>query len=207
MLAGIERAEGPVTLAELSAATGLHPNTLRDHLEALEHLGLVLRRRSAPAGPGRPASSFEAAPDRQAGQTEYAGLATALAATIHRTSRDPGRDATAAGQEWGRELATGRGRSGPVDEAEARHEVVALFADVGFAPEADEHAKEVRLTQCPLLDAALRYPDVVCAVHLGIAQGVLLEHGADPERAELFPFSEPGACRLHLDAPGPGGRR
>jgi hypothetical protein len=29
----------------------------------------------------------------------------------------------------------------------------------------------------------------------------LKAYGADPEAAELFPFSDPGACRLHLGAP------
>jgi hypothetical protein len=55
-----------------------------------------------------------------------------------------------------------------------------------------------------LLDAATEYPDVVCAVHLGIARGALEEYDADPADVALQPFSEPGACRLHLGA-GPAG--
>jgi predicted ArsR family transcriptional regulator len=76
---------------------------------------------------------------------------------------------------------------------------VAVLDELGFAPEGDRDNAVVRLTRCPLLDTARRFPDVVCAVHLGIVQGALEEYDADPGSAELYPFSEPGACRLHLD--------
>jgi predicted ArsR family transcriptional regulator len=84
----------------------------------------------------------------------------------------------------------------------ARRHVVALLDDIGFSPEADEQAVSARLTRCPLLDAARRFPDVVCAVHLGIVRGALDEYDADPSAAELLPFSEPGACRHHLARAG-----
>lgn len=196
----------PVTLSELSEVTELHPNTLREHLEALHRSGLLRRDPAAPAGPGRPAWLYRAAVGSSAGHSEYAGLAGALAATIHRTSVDPAADAALAGTEWGHELAAGRGRPAAPEEAGAREQVVALLDEIGFAPEADHTHAEVRLTQCPLLEAAVRYPDVVCNVHLGIVRGALEEYGADPAPAELHPFSEPGACRLRLAA-RPAGRR
>lgn len=199
VLVVLQGSEGPVSLASLAATTGLHPNTLRGHLEALEKAGLVSRRTFAPDGPGRPAIGFEAAAtDDAAGQSEYAGLARALAASIHRTSRNPARDGEAAGRAWGRELAAGRGRPRRASAAAARREVVALFDEIGFGPEPDTRAVDVRLTRCPLLDAAVEYPDVVCAVHLGLARGALEEYDADMAGVELHPFSEPGACRLRL---------
>jgi predicted ArsR family transcriptional regulator len=76
--------------------------------------------------------------------------------------------------------------------------VVEILADVGFAPVADNRQSVVRLTRCPLLEAAHRFPDVVCGVHLGLVRGALEEYGAEAERSELFAFSEPGACRLEL---------
>lgn len=196
----------PVTLSGLSDVTGLHPNTLREHLEALESRGLLRRAQAAPAGPGRPAWLYEATADRSAGHSEYAGLAGALAATIHRTSADPAADAALAGTDWGHELAAGHGRPAVPEEAGARGQVVSLLDEIGFAPESDSTHAEVRLTQCPLLETAVRYPDVVCNVHLGIVRGALEEFGADPGPAELYPFSEPGACRLRLTA-SPAGRR
>lgn len=201
VLSALGAEDGPVTMATLSSATGLHANTLRDHLEVLERAGLVRRHTAAPDGPGRPRALYEAVPDAGA-HVEYAGLASVLAATIHRTSRDPRRDATTAGVQWGEELAAARPRpSGEERETVARREVVTVLDELGFAPEPDRDNGVVRLTRCPLLDTARRFPDVVCAVHQGIVQGALKAYGADPEAAELFPFSDPGACRLHLGAP------
>lgn len=200
VLTALEAERKPVTLTDLSLATGLHANTLRDHLDALESAGLVRRRSAAPSGPGRPRTLYEPTPADRSGRSEYAGLAAALASTIHRTSPDPRADAAEAGELWGRELAADRDRPAEPGEAGARHEVVTLLGEIGFAPEADAAAVTARLTRCPLLDTARRYPDVVCAVHLGIVRGALAEYGADPSAAELHPFAEPGACRLHLAA-------
>jgi hypothetical protein len=69
---------------------------------------------------------------------------------------------------------------------------------LGFAPDSDAAARSVALRQCPLLDAARRYPDIVCGVHLGMVQGALEVLGADARPARLEPFAEPGACRLVL---------
>jgi predicted ArsR family transcriptional regulator len=201
VLETLQGAAGALTMTDLAAATGLHPNTLREHLEALETAGRVTRRDAAPSGPGRPRALYEALPLEAAGRAEYAGLASALAATIHRTSDDPRRDATEAGVLWGHELATEHGIPAAAGDVAARHQVVDLLGDMGFAPDADGDATSVRLTRCPLLDTARRYPDVVCAVHLGIVRGALDEYGADAAPADLRPFSEPGACRLHLTPP------
>jgi predicted ArsR family transcriptional regulator len=198
VLAALVAAGEPVTMAALSTATGLHANTLRDHLEALERGDLVRRHTAAPQGPGRPRALYEVVA-ADAAHVEYAGLATVLASTIHRTSDDPRRAATLAGAQWGQELATAHGRPSQADGPGARREVVAVLDELGFAPEGDRDNAVVRLTRCPLLDTARRFPDVVCAVHLGIVQGALEEYDADPGSAELYPFSEPGACRLHLD--------
>ena len=193
-------ANPPMTLADLAAESGLHVNTVREHLEALEQRGLVRRESAAPRGRGRPASLYRAV--EPGDRSEYAGLATALAAAIHRTSDHPRDDAIAAGEGWGRELARAKAARQTTAQA-ARGQVVALLDDLGFAPDADKRNAVVRLTRCPLLDAAHRYPDIVCGVHLGIVRAALDEYGAETEGADLFPFSEPGACGLHL-VPGRG---
>jgi len=187
----------PVTLAALSRTSGLHENTVREHLEALERHGLVNRRRRAPNGRGRPAWLYEAAELPNSGAAEYAGLAATLAAAIHRTSPDPRSDAIAAGTEWGRELARNRAPRS-TGAAAARREVTGLLEGLGFAPRPDDQATTVMLTRCPLLEAAHRHPDVVCGVHLGIVRGALEEYGGEPAAADLLPFSDPGACRLQL---------
>lgn len=185
----------PLTLSSLVTVTGLHENTLREHLTALVRRGLVRRHQAEPVGRGRPAWLYELTDENPAG-SEYAGLAAALAAAIARTSDDPAQAGAAAGLEWGRDLARDRGAT-PGSPRQARDEVLRLLDELGFTPEsAPERPAEVRLTRCPLLEAAYRHPEVVCAVHLGIVRGALEEYGANPSGSALIPFAEPGACRL-----------
>jgi predicted ArsR family transcriptional regulator len=201
-------------VSALSALTRQHQNTIREHLDGLVDDRLAVRT-SAPAwGRGRPAWLYSAAPDlgSQPGTREYAGLASALAAHIVGTSRQPRADSIEAGRRWGRELVrrgTADASAGEVpvpagmasSATAARREVVSLLEELGFSPSADARVSVIKLRRCPLLEAAYQYPEVVCGVHLGVVRGALEELGADPERTEhtaLQPFSEPGACRLEL---------
>jgi predicted ArsR family transcriptional regulator len=171
----------------------------------------VVRTRAIAEGRGRPAWLYNAAPEvgSDHGAREYAALASALAAQIGKSSPDPATDPIEAGRMWGQELV----RESQAEEDLAsvpaaatsaiavRRKVVALIDGLGFAPTADARVSVVKLRRCPLLEAAHRNPQVVCAVHLGFVRGALDELGADPTRTEktaLQPFSEPGACRLDL---------
>ena len=205
-------------VADIAAETGLHQNTIREHLDALADVGLADRSRSAATGRGRPAWVYTARPSMplDGRVREYAGLAAALAGQIANGSADPRAEGLAAGERWGLELtrAAPAGATAPPGpagstqrQAQARHRVVAMLAELGFAPEpsapepsAPEPGAEatVRLTRCPLLEVAHRYREVVCAVHLGMARGLLLGCGGDAEHAVLRPFATPGACLLDL---------
>jgi predicted ArsR family transcriptional regulator len=187
-------ADAPLTLAELSARTGLHGNTLRGHLDALADDGFAHRGRARPAGRGRPGWLWSAVPVH----SEYAGLAAALARTVHRTSADPAADAITAGRAWGHELARTHPAGGT--DVPGRERVRSLLDDLGFDPvdAGRGRARSLRLTRCPLLDVARELPEVVCNVHLGLVGGALEEYGTSGVDAELLPFAEPGACLLHL---------
>ena len=196
------RAHSPVRVADAAAALDLHPNTVREHLDAVVGLGLVERSTATALGRGRPATVYRAsAADPAVAVRDYAGLATALAGHLARTSAHPQRDARAAGIEWGRELIDGPGQGG----GDPRHSVLEALARLGFAPD-DENTPDPRrgiaLRRCPLLDAARRYPSVVCQVHRGIVEGMLERLGVRGRRGlDLVPFAEPGACRLFLPDP------
>jgi predicted ArsR family transcriptional regulator len=194
-------AAGPagVGVAEVARQTGLHENTVREHLDALVHEALADRARGVVRGRGRPAWRYTARPDRTlgSGAREYAGLAAALAAQLARSPK-PGPGAVRAGEAWGRELAAGDNPAAGSGRGRARRRVVELLDTLGFAPRADATNRSVRLTRCPLLEVARRHPEVVCAVHLGIARGILAAEGARPDGTVLLPFAEPGACRLGL---------
>lgn len=184
-------------MAALAARSGLHPNTVRGHLEGLAAEGLVTRERMAPHGRGRPSWRWAA---RATGSPEYAGLAATLARTLRRTSVQPEEDALHAGRDWGHELATAPG-DGRLDErvadgASAAVRLRDLLDHLGFDPEGEPERGELRLTGCPLLEAAQEEPTIVCNVHRGLVAGALDEYGAGDVDVTLLPFAEPGACVL-----------
>lgn len=172
VLATLREAGRAVTLTELQDLTGLHANTLRGHLDALVAGGNASRIASRSGGRGRPAWGYLAR------EPEYAALALALASgfdqgadpdTGTRHTLDPA--AVRGGRAWGERI---RSQLGAVEDG--RERVLLALTHTGFAPEAD--GDHVTLHACPLLDAARAHPGVVCAVHLGLVEGVLGRRGA-----------------------------
>jgi predicted ArsR family transcriptional regulator len=200
VLSALRAVDGPVAVTDLAVRMSLHPNTVREHLDALLGDGLATREAEPPRGRGRPAWLYTSAePTADVRARDYSALAAALARHIDTTSRAPAADALRAGQEWGRELAIEREparRSQPA----VRREVVTMLAELGFSPAAGPGTRVVRLRQCPLLAAAQRFPEVVCSVHLGIVQGAMTELGGHSDRTSMRAFAEPGACVLRMDA-------
>jgi predicted ArsR family transcriptional regulator len=201
VLQRLRQQSGQVSVSDLADWMSLHTNTVRGHLDALVEVGLATRQAERPHGRGRPAWLYTAvdpaALDVRA--KDYSALAAALAGHIARSSAQPGADALLAGQEWGRELATDR-RLPRSSQPAVRREVVALLGELGFAPMAGRDATVVRLRQCPLLDAATRYPEVVCSAHLGLVRGAMSEMGGHADRTSLSAFAEPGACVLRMNS-------
>jgi predicted ArsR family transcriptional regulator len=73
-----------------------------------------------------------------------------------------------------------------------------MLDDLGYAPAPDRADCDVVLHRCPLLQAADRFPEVVCGVHLGMVQSALEANAASSEGSGLRPFSAPGKCSLRL---------
>lgn len=201
---------GPYTVSSLAMLTGQHENTIREHLDALVDQELATKYQSTEHLRGRPAWLYRSSNERdQSGIDEYAGLASALAGSISRSSSHPRNDAVEAGWAWASELVRNshvnphRNHNGS-DKKHAtatRRDVITLLSQLGFAPTHNVGFTRNKLTRCPLLAAARQYPDIICNVHLGIVRGALSEFGADAaeiENVDLRPFSEPGACRLEF---------
>ena len=199
VLATLRDAGRALTLGELQDRTGLHPNTLRGHLDAIVAGGNATRIASRSGGRGRPAWSYLAR------EPEYAALAMALASGLDRgPATDPNPDpdsssdsgegpartldpaAVRGGRAWGERL---RSQLGSVEDG--RERVLLALTHTGFAPEAS--GDRVTLNACPILAAARSHPAVVCAVHLGLVEGVL---GADGAR--LRPRPDTLGCVVSL---------
>lgn len=193
VLAELRAAAGPLRIAEIAERLGVHPNTVRFHLGGLIERGQVERVEAAPTGPGRPAQLFRAVPGMDpGGPRHYRLLAELLLADL---AAHPHAAAWAAdaGRAWGARLGAEGAR---VEEPAQR--LAELMADLGFAPEQPAAHDHIVLRHCPFLELAQQHPEVVCQVHLGMAQGLLAAWRA-PIRAErLVPFAEPDRCLVQL---------
>ena len=194
------RGRGPLDSRELGRLVGLHPNTVRSHVDQLIEAGLV-RAVSAPAaGRGRPRVLYEAIADSASVQLGgYRLLAQILASYLASTDQ-PQAVAENAGRAWGSYLTEKPQPFSGISADEATQKVVELFDQLGFMPEAVEESEERRilLHHCPFREVAESNQKVVCAVHLGMLKGALAEMGAPLQATRLEPFVEPTLCVAHL---------
>lgn len=197
MLAALIDQPDPVGIEALAQATARHPNTVREQLNWLVAHGHVTRIRQPRDGRGRPAWLYQAHGSRP-GDNEYVELAAALAWRLQDASLDARAEALAAGQHWGAGLVDRKGALAAPTPEGGRRWTVELMDELGYDPDPDDGARTVVLRKCPLLQAAHRFPDVVCAVHLGMVQAALERNGAPADEAVLTPFSAPGECLLRL---------
>ena len=182
----LEGAPEGLDASELGRRVGLHPNTVRWHLDVLARAGLVTSAAEGRGAPGRPRRLYRLVPARD----DYRSLASVLVATL--AADEAGPDACArAGRDWGVALADGlAGRDDPVGA------VTGILAEHGFEPEAS--AAAITMRRCPFLELAKTSPAVVCAVHRGLIDGALRTLGSPLTVAALEIFPRPDACVAHL---------
>lgn len=191
---------------QVAERTGLHPNTVRFHLERLESDGLVSRHVRRSGEPGRPPLVYTAnpAPDAERGRRDFGQLAEVLAQLITRTNQDPAAMAVEAGRSWG--LSRSELSAKATTGTEAIAELTATLDEIGFAPEVcadgDDGHPVILQRHCPFLEVAKAHQDVVCSVHLGLMHGVLERLGAPVSAERLVPFASPAGCEAHLTAGG-----
>jgi predicted ArsR family transcriptional regulator len=186
-------AHGPVDVAELTAHFGLNHNAIRQHLAKLVDAALVTEDRAPSTGRGRRRLVYTvhpAAESRWNVRGPYQRLSVLLA-EILRTGDAP--------IEVGRRSVRGRGRGAKADDPVAT--VVDAMARQGFDPKVRlrRDGVDVVLQSCPFESAAVADPDSICALHLGIAEGVAALTGDRVVVDELVPHDPRRAnCRLRL---------
>ena len=208
VLAAIRVASQAPSVDELADRLGLHPNTVRSHVEALVAQGMVRRERRPTGGRGRPHTVFRWTPEAaRAGDRNYELLAGVLMRQLVDTSPDAVAAARQAGRGWGRDVIAGSHGEGPGPPDSPVGIVLGVLDALGFepAPNPGGRAGEVVLHNCPFRELVDRYADVACELHLGLIEGVLTRAraGAPTPRPALVPFAAPGRCLVDV-SPGQG---
>ena len=171
------------TIGEICESTGLHPNTVREHLQRLIEGGYVIAATEHRTTRGRPRTLYSAATGAPGASSPVAHdkvVAAARRGDLMRSvmpQRDPG---------------LGKNATYQLDA------LIEHLEESGFEPVIDEGALTVDLTPCP--HAAGRPEDrpVLCQVHLGLMQGGLAEAGG-PLATDCVQASEhPEECTVQL---------
>lgn len=182
----------PLGVSDLVEHFDVHPNAIRQHLAQLVEAELVVEATAAPSGRGRPRLVYELNP-AAAGQWGTDGPYEALSeilAEIITTGSDP--------IDVGRAAAEKLRVPSPSGDLVA--DVAAAMARQGFDPDVRDigDGVEIVLRRCPFAATADRAPDTVCAVHLGIAEGLVEGTGAAvTELVAKDPRS--AGCRLRIE--------
>jgi predicted ArsR family transcriptional regulator len=164
----IADAEHAVDVGELTDHLGLNHNAIRQHLLQLVETGLVARRIASAQGRGRPRQLFEvhpAADERWGVGGPYRRVSLVLIEMLH-----SGDGALEVGRRAGKEAAA----IGKLGGERAVEELGEVMRSGGFDPlvVSGHDSAELVFRHCPYADAASADPDTVCALHLGLAQGL-----------------------------------
>ncbi|OBG57034.1 MULTISPECIES: metalloregulator ArsR/SmtB family transcription factor [unclassified Mycobacterium] len=192
----------PMSIAAIADVLGVHPNTVRFHLDSLVGDGQVEHVELDRKGPGRPPLMFRAVRQMDRGGTRHYRLLAEVLATAFAGEPDAGAKAVAAGRAWGRKLDASL-QSVPMNSPSADDAIdhlVNMLDELGFAPErrAADGEQQVGLRHCPFLELAENRTTVVCPVHLGLMQGAMETWGAPVSVDRLEAFVEPDLCLAHL---------
>lgn len=179
----------PVGITELTDRLQLNHNAIRQHLTKLVAADLVVEQRATATGPGRPRLEYTvdpAAESRWDAIGPYERLAALLSETI-KTGEPP----IEIGRRAGRREAT----------ESASHEPIEILTETmarrGFDPRVRSRGSstDIVLHTCPYASTALAAPEVICQLHLGIAEGAADAAGSviveelianDPRRAQCI---------------------
>jgi predicted ArsR family transcriptional regulator len=180
---------GPATLEELAHAAGVHVNTVRPRVAALEEAEVLERATESSGRRGRPriryrlAEGWALAPDGFRGAAELFGAALATDAPRKPKLRGIGR-------AWGRSNAR------PSAARRWRPNLARTLERIGFDPAVE--ASTVRLEGCPCPLVLPDQPELLCELTRGAVDGALRAEGTDLHvgRAEHDPARR--RCTLHL---------
>lgn len=169
-----------VGLKELSARTGLHENTLRDHVRVLEAEGFIRTDVQHRPTRGRPRTVFlpVRGEDPHEGAEERVRTAMRHGDVLRRiVPSDSGLGET------------------------AMHQIDALYEhldDVGLEPELDDDHLTIELNPCPFDALVSDNRTIVCRVHERLIRDVLVRASGPVQLDRMLPYATPVSCRVQL---------
>jgi predicted ArsR family transcriptional regulator len=164
---------------ELAAATGLHLNTVRAHLRALESAGIAERETKPAGGPGRPTVRYRLRRSILPDGEELLPLSALLAGALTGFGPEALAASRAQGEDWGREWGRRCSGEGPAQCA------CSALERLGFAVALE--ADHMRMSNCPCPLVATSKPQLICGLADAVVDGVLertslraVHHAHDP---------------------------
>lgn len=186
------QSRGQRTIGELCEATGLHPNTVREHLQRLIEGGYVIQATEHRTTRGRPRTLYSAA-------TGTGDASSPIARNKAKAAAERG--------DLLRRVLPASAASAAVLGREATYQLDALIEHLeesGFEPVVDDEQLTVDLSPCPHAAGRAEDRPMLCSVHLGLMQGVLAEAGgplaAEAVRTPAVPADRvvPADCVVQL---------
>ncbi|MFV0372999.1 winged helix-turn-helix transcriptional regulator [Microbacterium sp.] len=171
------------SIAELVAATGLHPNTVREHLQRMIDDGYIVVAPEHRRTRGRPRMLYSMA-DPADGSSDI--LRRRIAASAAR------------GDLMRRVLPDSRPRSLGTEALHQLDAVIDDLEDAGFAPVLDERALTIDLSPCAHAPVCDEERSLRCQVHLGIIEGILAAAGGPLSIDDARSSCARGECLIHL---------
>jgi predicted ArsR family transcriptional regulator len=194
----LARSPLPLATADVARSLGLHPNTVRPHLERMRELGLLEQRIDARGGVGRPQHLYSLASDAPSLGLEPPAFPR-LARMLLQVAVEAGggaEDAVDAGREQGRDDAARAPRR--LDCVSA---LVAELATLGFDPEPviEDDSVTVAFMHCPFRDLAETDPAIVCGLHRGMVEGFVEQRGGAGVGAFRSLLDREHPCQVDLE--------
>lgn len=181
--ASTEHGGARLTVEQLCHETGLHANTVREHLQRLIEGGYVIASPEHRTTRGRPRTLYSAV--------------TGTAEASSPVARDKVAEAARRGDMMRRIMAEEDSALG----REATNQLDALIEHLeesGFEPVVDEGELTVDLSPCPHVVSRPEHRPMLCQVHLGLMQGILTQAGGPLATSCVQEAARPEECTVQL---------
>lgn len=202
----LARSPRPVTTAEIADTIGLHPNTVRPHLERMRDVGLVQVQSAARGEIGRPQHRYSLAVDAPSLGLEPPVMPVLARLVLSMATRlgAGAEDARAVGVEEGAR------RAAPYQSAPSSLEALVSDLDrLGFDPvvaeallgdgtgTVDPDTAVVAFANCPFGDLAEQHADLLCGLHHGLVAGFVAGMG-DADVREFCTLVDRTPCQVTI---------